>query len=299
MPRYAALDLGTNTFHILIVDITSDGFDTIYQERIFTKLGEEGIERIGLLPYKRGIEALIHFSKILKKYDVTKFKTLGTSALRQASNAPEFIKETLQKSNIRIEPIDGILEAEYIFKGVQLAIPKQTKPYLIMDIGGGSVEFIIVDKDRTVYKDSFKVGLSPLHAVADISDVAQVDDVVALHKWLASKLSRLYDAIQQYQPKTLIGSAGAFEAIVTMSGLQLENECSFEIAQEKISELYVNILGSSKKDKLSMFGLPKERVDYIGAAMVLIWHIIDTVQPEQILVSKYALKEGVLSTLLD
>ena len=96
-----------------------------------------------------------------------------------------------------------------------------------------------------------------------------------------------------------VGSAGAFEVLVSMSGANLDESDYVEINIEKISALYVQILGSSKIEKLSMHGLPKERVDYISGAFVLIWHIIDTVQPRQILVSKYAMKEGVLSTFLD
>lgn len=299
MSRFAVLDLGTNTFHILIVENNGGAFTTIYQERIYTKLGEEGIDRIGEIPYQRGMDALAHFSKVLEEHEVINVKALGTAGLRQASNGQAFIQEAATNHNINIEVIDGLSEAEYIYKGVRQAIPRQASPYLIMDIGGGSVEFIIADSHDLVYKDSFKIGLSPLHAVADISDVAAVDDVVELHRWLASQLPRLYTAIRQYQPKALIGSAGAFEVLVTMSGLQLENENYFEIEKEKISALYVEVLGSSKKDKRSMTGLPKERVDYISAALVLIWHIIDTVEPDQILVSKYALKEGALSTFLD
>ena len=299
MSRFAVLDLGTNTFHLLIVEIKDGQFVKVYQERLYTKLGQDGTDRIGEEPYRRGMEALAHFSQVIEDYKVDHIKALGTQALRQASNGKEFIEEAYSAHSISIEVIDGLAEANYIFKGVLQAIPRQSDPYLIMDIGGGSVEFIIADSHDVVYKDSFKIGLSPLHAVADISDIADVDDVVTLHKWLAGQLSRLYAAIQQYQPKSLVGSAGAFEVLVSMSGANLDESDYVEINIEKISALYVQILGSSKIEKLSMHGLPKERVDYISGAFVLIWHIIDTVQPRQILVSKYAMKEGVLSTFLD
>ena len=297
--RVAVLDLGTNTFHLLIVDIEDGRFFNIYQERIYSKLGQEGTDCIGKEPYKRGIEALSHFSQIIIDHKVEHIKALGTQALRQASNGKAFRDDVFSKFNISIEVIDGLAEADYIYKGVCQAIPQQSESFLIMDIGGGSVEFIIADSHNVVYKDSFKIGLSPLHAIADISDVAAVDDVVALHKWLAGQLSRLYSAVQQYQPKFLVGSAGAFEVLVSLSDATLEESNYVDISIEKISELYVQILGSTKTEKLSMHGLPKERVDYISAAFVLIWHIIDTVQPSKILVSKFAMKEGALSTFLD
>lgn len=300
MKKVAVLDLGTNTFHLLIVEISGRQFSKIYQERIYTKLGEERTETIGEAPFHRGIDALIHFSQIIKKHEVDHIKALGTAALREASNGTEFINTALASSGIAIQVIDGQIEADYIYKGVKLAIPPQSEPYIIMDIGGGSVEFIIADSSSVQYKESFKIGLSPLHAAADISDVAAVDDVVHLHKWLAGRLSKLYAAIQRFKPASLVGSAGAFEVVVTMSGGDLNSTAtSYPIDIKSITDLYVRVLQSSKEEKLSMPGLPKERVDYIAAAFVLIWHIIDTVQPSNIIVSKYALKEGTISSFLD
>jgi len=297
--RIAVLDLGTNTFHLLIVDIVNGQFIPNYRERIYTKLGENGTDRIGDVPFRRGLKALEDFSNIIKNHNVEKVKAIGTSALRTASNGNEFIQQAYLKFNIEIEVIDGLAEAEYIYHGVQQAIPPQEDPYMIMDIGGGSVEFIIADTTTLVYKESFKVGLSPLHSIADISDVAQIDDVIELHRWLASKLPKLYSAIKQYKPVTLVGSAGAFEVLVSMTGHNFDDAHFFEIDIEKISTLYVALLGSSKEEKHKMIGLPKERIDYISAAMVLIWHIIDSFQPRKILVSKYALKEGIISSFLD
>ena len=107
------------------------------------------------------------------------------------------------------------------------------------------------------------------------------------------------EIIARYQPQTLIGSAGAFEVLASMSNLSLEENPFIELDREKVAALYVQILGSSRTEKLAMLGLPKERVDYISAAFVLIWHVLDSVQPKSILVSKFALKEGVLAQFLD
>ncbi len=299
MKRVAVLDLGTNTFYLLIADIQDGTIAKVYQERIYTKLGQEGTDRIGDASYQRGMDALSHFSQIIVDHCVTHVKALGTAALRQASNGSSFIQEVANEHGIHIEVIDGLAEADYIYQGVRLAIPDQSSPYLVMDIGGGSVEFIIAEGDAVVYKESFQIGLSPVHAVKDISDIAEKDDVVEIHRWLTSKLPNLYSAIQEHQPRSLIGSAGAFEVLVSMTGTDMIHDTCWTIAQDQIAELYVKILGSSKVEKRTMPGLPSERVDYISAALVLIWHIIDSLQPDQIMVSKYALKEGALSSFLD
>lgn len=300
MKSIAVIDLGTNTFHLLIAQLNDDdSFQILFKERQFTKLGEEGTKKIGENAYRRGIQSLEYFNSVISEYSVDQIVAIGTAALREASNSGSFIEEAKKKTGIAIKVIDGQQEASYIHAGVRSAIPQVDQTMIIMDIGGGSVEFIISESGEIRYLKSFKIGLVPLHAVADISDIASPDDVVHIHKFLVGQLSSLYAAIQRYRPQILVGSAGAFEVLVTMNGSSLSDATYSSINTQLLEELYVKVLGSSKNEKLKMPGLPAERVDYIAAAMVLIWHIFDSVQPDQILVSKYALKEGILSSYLD
>ena len=103
------------------------------------------------------------FRIILDKLQIKKVKAIGTAALRTASNGQEFIDTVKKKYNISIELIDGNREAELIYKGVILAIPFQEKNYLLMDIGGGSVEFIIANKNKVLWAKSFPIGVAVLY----------------------------------------------------------------------------------------------------------------------------------------
>lgn len=146
--RRAVIDLGTNTFHLLIADLHADGrIEEVYRERRFVKLASEGIATIGEAPFARGLEALNHYRKILDEYNCANLKAIGTAALRTASNGPEFVRTARETVSIDIQLIPGDEEAQLITKGVLAALPPLNERILIMDIGGGSTEFIIADRE--------------------------------------------------------------------------------------------------------------------------------------------------------
>ena len=142
--RYAIIDLGTNTFHLLVAEQQLDNsFKELYRKRYFVKLAEEGIETIGQASLQRGLVALQHFRQVIDELQVKKVKAIGTAALRTATNGPAFVQQVKEDFAISIELITGSQEAAYIHQGVAMAVPFQEENYLLMDIGGGSVEFII------------------------------------------------------------------------------------------------------------------------------------------------------------
>ncbi|MEM6698688.1 MAG: exopolyphosphatase, partial [Bacteroidota bacterium] len=104
---YAVIDLGTNTFHLLIAETDGKGFRIVYKERIFVKLGENGVETIGDLSFERGILAMNHFSEVIQQFRVSKVKAIGTAALRTASNGQAFLARVKAEANIEIETISG------------------------------------------------------------------------------------------------------------------------------------------------------------------------------------------------
>ncbi len=157
--RYAVIDLGTNTFHLLIAEKQKNHrFKELHRQRFFVKLAEEGIETIGAEPVKRGMQALKVFREIIDELKIKKIKAIGTAALRTASNGQQFLGAVKESFSLKVELIDGGREAELIYKGVVQAVPFQDQNYLLMDIGGGSVEFIIANQKRSYGRKVFQSG---------------------------------------------------------------------------------------------------------------------------------------------
>ena len=149
--RFGIIDLGSNTFHILIVDILPDkSFSIIHKERSFVGLAEDGMETLSQKAIDKGLNTLVNFKNLLKKHQVTDFKITGTAALRSAQNKDIFINAVNEQLGFDIEVIQGEREAELIFKGVSILHPMNGN-YIIMDVGGGSVEFILVNHGKKTW----------------------------------------------------------------------------------------------------------------------------------------------------
>jgi len=298
--KFAVIDLGTNTFHLLIAEQSdSEVFTEVHRQRFFVKLAEEGIETIGEAPIQRGLQALKTFRKTLDNLGVKKVKALGTAALRTASNGPAFIKRVKEEFDIQIELIDGNREAELIFKGTVLAVPFKSENYLIMDIGGGSVEFIIANKDKVCWAQSFPIGVAVLykkfHKVEPISQQAIKD----VNVFINSFLTPLYQALIQFPVTTLVGASGTFDVLEFILAKNQSFQHHAFVKVKDFQPLYELLLKSTKEERFKMKDVPDTRADMIVVAVLLIDFILQKTKIEDIIVSNFALKEGVLSELMD
>ncbi len=298
----AILDLGTNTFHLLIAEVNSDlQWNKLIKERITVKLGQ-GMEnnKISSLAYLRGIEALIGFRKTVSEYTIDAIFGFGTAALRNADNGKEFIEEVKLKTGFEIQLISGEEEAELIYFGVRLAVQMGTGKSLIMDIGGGSVEFIIANKTEVFWKASFKLGAALLLTKFKPNDPLSPEDVLSIISYFDTSLQPLFAACDIHKPEVLIGSAGSFETFVSMLRNRFPDtgshygKTSHPISIEKFTWLYHDLIISTQEQRNEMKGLVKMRVDMIVMAALLLNFVIQKINPPEMKLSTYALKEGAL-----
>ena len=158
--RVTAIDLGTNSFHAVIVDVFADGtFETVDALKEMVTLGKNGVG-YNLTPESMnlGIDALKKFKTLSDSYRSDLIIAYATSAIREAPNGGEFIQRAIDEVRIKIQAIPGIMEAELIAHAVQHSLNLGSQKALIIDIGGGSTEFIISDQSDFYYLDSQKIG---------------------------------------------------------------------------------------------------------------------------------------------
>ncbi|WP_207432868.1 Ppx/GppA phosphatase family protein [Sabulibacter ruber] len=307
--RLALIDLGTNTFHLLIVELNSDGVQqTLYKTKIPVKLGEGGISKGEITPEarERGLRTLKEFKEIMAQHHVEDVKATATSALRNASNGAEVVKAIKEQTGIDVEVISGAREAELIFKGVQLAMQVGPKPVLVMDIGGGSIEFIIGTDKGILWKKSFEIGAQRLldKFYPDQEQPIQPEQVKALRHYLQDHLQKLTAAVLQHQPEVLIGSSGTFDTLVDMDlasqGLTRDIDATpdMELGLNTFNRQYKELLQKNRAERLAIPGMLAMRVDMIVVASVAIDWVLEKYNLEKIRVSAYALKEGMLAELL-
>ena len=294
--RFAVIDLGSNTFHLLIVDLQADEqWTTVFKDRRYVKLASEGVEIIGEDSILRAIEVMKEFSQRLHHLQVEETQAIGTAALREAANGIEVAKRLTEESGIPVEIIDGDREAHYILKGIQSALPPLDKPCLIMDIGGGSVEFILYRHQQVLFVQSFKIGVALLYRSFHQQDPMTQESIAALSSHLETALEPVFNLLQQYKEYFLVGASGSFEVIQdVMPKIQKEWNWS-ELDFRNLDAYMTEVIQSDLSSRRLREEIPVERLDYIVVAYILIRLILRHHPPKRFFYCDYALKEGVIA----
>ncbi|WP_345952545.1 exopolyphosphatase [Mucilaginibacter sp. PAMB04168] len=304
--RVAVMDLGTNTFHLLIAESDPTRFfKEVLHEHVGVKLGEGGINEgtIKADAYQRGIDTLVSFHQFIRQHNVHSIKAIATSAMRSASNGQQFIDEVKQHTGIVIETINGDREAGYIYAGVKASRCLQEANSLIVDIGGGSVEFILGNQREIIYKQSFEIGAARLMAKFHQTDPISVDEVAALNDYLDLQLAPMCDAVKKHNVQSLIGSSGAFETFAELA--ERHNGHSFDLKQTptyafkegNLLEITRKIIHSNHEERAAMPGILPVRVDMIVVSSLLMQYVMHKLNLHQVVMSAYSLKEGVLAEM--
>ncbi|MFH0892994.1 MAG: Ppx/GppA phosphatase family protein [Bacteroidota bacterium] len=304
--RVAIIDLGTNTFNLLIAELDGESFQIIFSTKKSVKLGEGGItkKQIADAAYQRGIEALSHYHKIVIKKGVEKVFAFATSAIRSAENGAAFATEAESIIGAKINIIDGDREAELIFQGVKLAVKPDEKPFLIMDIGGGSTEFIIVENEKLIWKQSFNLGVARLLERFQPSDPILESDIEVICNYLDEKLKPLSDILGKIKVSRLIGSSGSFDTFAEMicndfyTPSLIDKSSTFHFKLDEFEMIHKKLLASTLQERLCMKGLIPMRADMIVLASVFVKYMLTRFSITEMQLSKYALKEGVIYELM-
>jgi exopolyphosphatase/guanosine-5'-triphosphate,3'-diphosphate pyrophosphatase len=308
MSRIAIIDLGTNTFNLLIVEVNVDKtYQQVFQTKISVKLGEGGINKgyIAPVPFNRGIDALKTHKQTIEKYNVDKVYAIATSAIRGASNGIDFVTKAKQESGIDVKIITGDIEAETIYLGVRDAVKMSSETSLIIDIGGGSTEFVIANNHQIFWKQSFLLGVARLLELFYPSDPITANEKQTVENYLSKELQPLFEAVKKYPITELIGSSGSFDSIAEMMAHKfysphiLEGKTEFIFNLEYYSAIHEMILKSTLAERLQMKGLAAMRVDMIVISSILVNFIIKSFSITKMRLSTYSLKEGILSGILE
>ena len=300
MEKYGVIDLGTNTFHLLVATpLSNKTFKTIFKKRIFVKLAEDGIQNIGFTAYQRALNAMIEFKDLLDQHNVVNVRAIGTAALRTAKNGSQFVQDIKNRTNISIELISGEAEAFWIYKGVQLAIPPLQNKSVIMDIGGGSVEFILVEGEHLIWSKSFPIGVAVLKKDFQKTDPLSSHDIQELSNFLNAQLLELKELLSDHLSTTLIGASGTFDVLENYLGNEEPGQLYAHFPATQFQEIYDLILPMTQEEILKEKNIPPARAEMIAVAMVLIKSVLSLSTFQEIMVSPYALKEGILSSLMD
>ena len=295
----AVIDLGTNTFNLLVFEEINSEIKIVYTNRSPVGLGMGGINDniIAQDAFERGVNTIIQFKEICDKYQVNQIKAFGTSAIRGAKNGTEFKKVVFKTSNIDIEIIDGNREAELIFKGVQLVHKFKSKSCII-DIGGGSTEFIIVEEGKATELQSFDIGVARILQLFDFSDPLTQKDLAVIEQFFKDKTNPFF--VNQ-SSDVLIGASGSFETFYELiMNKKYDNEWeSVQLPFDSLLNFLDELIFSSQKERNQNEKISDLRKNMIHIAAFKTKWVIEQLNIKEVWLSPGSLKEGVIAEAVE
>jgi exopolyphosphatase / guanosine-5'-triphosphate,3'-diphosphate pyrophosphatase len=304
MQRIAVIDMGTNTFHLLIASVQEARYSVILDHKQAVGLGKGGINNHRIMPdaMERALSALRKFSATCTEQHVDRVVLTGTSAVRSADNKVEFLAAIKKATGWDTFILNGEQEALWIYEGVkQTGIISAAHTSLLVDIGGGSVEFVLCNVTEVVWKQSFEIGGQRLMDKFQHADPIIETEIKELAYYLKGVLKPLWDEVKSCGGvKTLIGSSGSFDTLCDIYCSQQhivldEKTTGYPLPLTSFQSIAKDLLSKNRAQRLATPGMIELRVDMIVVSLVLIETLIEQLHIEEINVSFYALKEGLMA----
>jgi exopolyphosphatase/guanosine-5'-triphosphate,3'-diphosphate pyrophosphatase len=292
--RKAVIDLGTNTFNLAIADVENNSIQLLHAEKEGVAIGMGGIndKLLSEDAIQRAIACLDRFKSRCTDFQVVKIEAIGTSAIRDASNRLTFLKSVKDATGIEIDVINGIQEANLIYQGIAYTYNFES-PSLIMDIGGGSTEFIAANASGIKDLISLNIGVSRIFQLFSFSNPMTSEDILNVENYLEA---HEHDFFNRINCQTLVGASGSFETFYELVH-QMAYPKGYETQEldfKEFESILDWIISTSKEERdLNDFIIPIRKKMAPIAAIKTRW-VIKRMKAHRIVISPCSLKEGVL-----
>jgi exopolyphosphatase/guanosine-5'-triphosphate,3'-diphosphate pyrophosphatase len=300
--RIAALDLGSNSFHLLVVETRPDGsFVALVREKEMLRLGDV-VAREGLLTeeaIEQAVEVVGRFRAIAETNGADEVDAYGTAALREASNGVEVVDRIEAETGVRVKVINGIREAQLIFEAVRASVLIEPGPALSADLGGGSLELCVGDRSGLFYATSLHLGVGRLTAELVRSDPPSPKDIGRLRKRVEEQLEDVIGDILEFTPRQLIGSSGTFSALIRAAAERRDgivptvvNQLS--VGAKEIAELAEVVFSLPAAERARLPGIDARRAELLPAGVVVTEALMEAGDFTELVGCEWALREGIV-----
>jgi exopolyphosphatase/guanosine-5'-triphosphate,3'-diphosphate pyrophosphatase len=282
--KIGVIDVGTNAAKLKICKVNSEEISTLYQTRIPLRLGDDVFdnERISETKKEQFIHTIQAFYSTCLAFEVDKIRAVATSAMRIAENAQEIIREIKSNVKLDLEVISGDEEARLIQEGLSLLDFDKTKPYLIIDVGGGSTEISIFENGEKIAAKSFELGAIRLLRHKENQTIWQ-----DLTDWLTNSIEIEHEI-------RVFGTGGNINKVHKI----LATSNSDQISLFKIKELHQEMFPLTFQERMTKFDLKVDRADVIVPAMEIFIFIMEKLQVNSISIPKIGLSDGIIVDIM-
>ncbi len=299
--RVAAIDVGSNSVHMIVAQVDADGgVTTLWRMKEMVGLGRTSFpsRRLTRDAMDRALASLGRFKQAAQQRQAEKIVAVATSAIREAENGGDFIERAKRELGLYVRVVSAREEARLIYLAVRHAMNLKEDPHLIVDIGGGSVEFIVGDGRRAAMLESRKLGAARMSAKYVHSDPISDEDTKSLLRHYERELAPLVETINHHKPVKVIGTSGTLENIAAMCGTPYESGngegSGGMIERGPLEKLVEELLKSTTDDRAKLRGLDDQRKDQIIAGALLVRELFERLEIKRIDLCGSALREGIL-----
>jgi exopolyphosphatase/guanosine-5'-triphosphate,3'-diphosphate pyrophosphatase len=300
--RIAAFDLGSNSFHLLVVATRPDGsFEVLVREKQMLRLGDV-VARHGILTEEAldaAVEVVKRFRTIAEANHADELLAYGTAALREATNGADAVDRLESQAGIRVKVINGIREAQLIFEAVRASVLIDPGPALCADLGGGSLELTVGDRSGLVYATSLHLGVGRLTAELVRGDPPSGKSRSRLRRRVEVELGGVLEEILEKRPRQLIGSSGTLCALVRASVALRDRAVppvvnQLSITAKEVDDFAELIYRLPTSDRARLPGIDARRAELMPAGVAVAQALLEATGLPGLMVSEWALREGIV-----
>jgi len=301
--RIAAIDVGTNSIHMIIVEQQKHGYRVIDKEKDMVQLGRGSLEGRPLTDdaVARGVEALRRMGGIAERWKVKEIVAVATSAIREAPNGRRFITAAQKAAGIRIRVISGEEEADYIYRAVRSAMDFHGGTSLVIDIGGGSVELIVGTNEEVYLTASEPLGALRMAQRFDLTGPATPAMIEDCRSYVRKRLKKTLARINALGFDFAVGTSGTIVTLATLASSGADDVSSGLrwLSRKRLRELIDALTPLSVAERARRFPVDERRAETILAGAVVLDEIMRKLELEQLRACDAALREGIVEYLLE
>ena len=305
--KLAAIDIGTNSIHTIVVQTTGQRhFSILDREKEMAKLGR-GVfasNYISDRAFEIGLETITRYVQLADRLGVDEIITAATSAIREAHNGEDFLNQVVAQTGLCPRIISGKEEARLIFLAVRNSIALEDDKTLVLDIGGGSTEAVIGDRSEIFFQDSMPLGVLRLLDMFKDKDAVGEDERGVLEAHIRFVAQEAFAKINEIGFKRVVGTSGTIRTMgeaahLAAGGESWQSVNSEVIEQKELGELTQKLLEMDCKDRVKVDGISRKRTDAIHLGGVLLMQLLQMAKVKEITLCDASLREGMILDYLE
>lgn len=300
--RLGAIDMGSNSFHLLVVDAHPDGsFDTLLREKEMLRLGDV-VTRTGSIPpdhVDRILDAMRRFASMAASIGATELVACATSALREADNSSAVVDLIREETGIEVEVISGRREARLIFSAIRESVALEPGPAVCFDLGGGSLEVMVGDNGGLLWSTSLHLGAARLAAQFIEEDPPSAGELRRLKAHVLEVLEPVAREVASFEPKLMVGTSGTFQDLARMAtasrtGSVPQAVNQLVVARADVAAVHERLITATAAARAKVPGLDARRADQIPVGSQVLLTAMKLFGFDELMVGDWALREGIV-----